>query len=105
MKQQIKRLSPHQNGKVFGILIAVATLPIFIPVMLLMNFATPQYDMHGNEITFPFFMFLIFPFIYLVFGYISVVICCFFYNLIYRVIGGFEFETISVQSQETDQEY
>jgi hypothetical protein len=44
MKKQIKRLSPHQNGKVFGVLMAVTTLPLFLPMILMMNLAGPPVD-------------------------------------------------------------
>ncbi|ARM85752.1 hypothetical protein [Marinobacter salarius] len=91
MKKQIKRLSPHQNGKVFGVLMAVATLPIFLPMILMMNLAGPSVGPDGNTVGFPTFVFFIFPLLYLIFGYISVVIGCFFYNILNRFIGGFEF--------------
>jgi len=32
------------------------------------------------------------PFIYLIFGYISVAIGCALYNVMFKYIGGFEFE-------------
>ena len=35
MKQQVSRLSPHQNGKVFGVLSAVLSLIVLVPVFLL----------------------------------------------------------------------
>lgn len=31
MKKQIKRMSPHQNGKVFGVLMAIASLVFVVP--------------------------------------------------------------------------
>jgi len=31
MKKQIRRMSPHQNGKVAGILMAVSSLIFFVP--------------------------------------------------------------------------
>ena len=100
MKKQIKRLSPHQNGKVFGILSAVATLPIFIPMFFMMSVFVPEVDQNGNAVDFPGFMFIIFPIFYLIFGYISVTVGCFFYNIIQKYIGGFEYETVENQSTE-----
>ena len=38
MKQQIERLSPHQNGKVFAVLMAVTYIPalsLWLPGLLL----------------------------------------------------------------------
>lgn len=94
MKKQVKRLSPHQNGKVFGVLMAVATLPMFIPMMLMMLFAMPAMD--GNDTSFPGFMFILFPILYLIFGYVSVAIMCVFYNFLQKHIGGFEYEAVDV---------
>lgn len=93
MKKQIKRLSPHQNGKVFGVLSALASLPFFLPMLLMMQ-AFPDTDPQGNPIDFPFGMFYIFPVLYLIFGYVSVAVACLIYNLISKFIGGFEFETV-----------
>jgi hypothetical protein len=93
MKKQIKRLSPHQNGKVFAVLMTVGVLFMFIPMVILMLFVAPQVDQNGNPVEFPVIMFVIMPFFYLIFGYIFVVIACAVYNLFYRFIGGLEFET------------
>ena len=38
MKKQIRRLSPHQNGKVFAVLMTIGALVIFIPMTLMMFF-------------------------------------------------------------------
>jgi hypothetical protein len=93
MRKQIKRLSPHQNGKVFAILMTVAALFMFIPMAIIMLFVAPQVDQNGNPIEFPVVMFAIMPFFYLIFGYIFTVIGCAVYNFFYRFIGGLEFET------------
>ncbi|WNC69282.1 hypothetical protein RI845_03805 [Thalassotalea nanhaiensis] len=61
MKKQIKRLSPHQNGKVFGVLMAVATLPMFIPMFLMMMAVSPNMDATGNPVSFPSYAMIIFP--------------------------------------------
>lgn len=93
MKRQIKRLSPHQNGKVFAVLMTIGAIVMFIPMALMMYFIGPQTDAQGNPVEFPIFMFVILPVFYLVFGYISVAIGCAIYNFCYRFIGGIEFET------------
>ena len=41
MKQQVSRLSPHQNGKVFGVLFAVLSLIVVVPVFLLASMTVP----------------------------------------------------------------
>ena len=93
MKKQIKRLSLHQNGKVFAILMTVGAIIIFIPMSIVMSYIGPQVDQHGNPIEFPIVMFAILPFFYLIFGYIFTVIACAIYNYFFRFIGGIEFET------------
>jgi len=100
MKQQIKRISPHQNGKVFAILMTVGALLILIPMAILMSFAAPQVYLNGNSVEYPIFVLVIMPFFYLVFGYIFIVIWCTIYNYFFRYIGGFEFEI-----EEKDNEY
>jgi hypothetical protein len=93
MKKQIVRLSPHQNGKVFGILMALGSLVLLMPMFVIFKFVAPTVDQHGNQIGFPALAFLVFPFIYLIFGYVSVVIGCALYNFFFKYIGGFEFES------------
>jgi len=92
MKKQIRRMSPHQNGKVAGILMAVGSLVFVVPMLAIMMFTTPEVDQHGNPVTFPKFLFILFPILYLVIGYLMTVIGCAIYNFFFRYIGGFEFE-------------
>ena len=92
MKKQIKRFSPHQTAKVFAVFMAIATLPMMIPMMLVAMFAPQPMDPHGNPVNFPYVAFLLFPVFYLVFGYISVAIGCWLYNFMYRYVGGVEVE-------------
>lgn len=92
MRKQIKRLSPHQNGKVFGMLTAVASLVFVVPMFVVMWFATPAVDQHGNPVTFPKFLIILFPILYLIFGYLATALGSAIYNFIFKYIGGFEFE-------------
>jgi hypothetical protein len=92
MKKQIRRLSPHQNAKVFGILMAVSSLVIFTPFIVIAMFTAPDVDQHGNPVTFPKYLFILFPIFYLIMGYLMTVIGCAIYNFLFRFIGGFEFE-------------
>jgi len=93
MKKQIKRLSPHQNGKVFAILMTVSAIIMFIPMAIMMASLGPQVDQNGNPIEYPIAIFVIMPFFYLIFGYIFTAVGCAMYNLFYRFIGGIEYET------------
>ncbi len=87
MKQQVAKFSPHQNGKVFAVLMAVSSLVFIVPFGLFAMVSAPD----GARA--PMFMFFFMPFIYLVFGYISVAIGCAVYNYMFKYIGGIEFES------------
>jgi len=93
MKKQIKRFSPHQNGKVFAVLMAVSSVFIFIPMAIMMSLMGPQVDQNGSPVELPIMMFSIMPFLYLLFGYIFTAIACAIYNFFFRFIGGIGFET------------
>ena len=92
MKVQIQRLSPHQNGKVVAVLMVVVSLPLFVLMALLMWFGGPQLTQQGTAPAFPIFMFVVLPFFYLIFAYVTVAIVCAIYNLLFSVIGGLEFD-------------
>lgn len=87
MKQQVSRLSPHQNGKVFGVLMAISSLVFLVPFFLIFSATVPPGT--GGP---PAFMILIMPVMYLVIGYLSVAIGCALYNFMFRYLGGIEFE-------------
>lgn len=94
MKIQVSRFSPHQNGKVFGVLMAIATLIFVVPMFFVFLYMPPGVDARGNPVVPPpAWLVMLFPLFYLVIGYIMVAIACWFYNLIFRYIGGIEFET------------
>jgi hypothetical protein len=92
MKQQIARFSPHQNGKVFAVLMAVGALVFVVPFMLIAFLSAPA------EAKPPMLFFLAMPIIYLVMGYISVAIGCAIYNALFKHIGGIEFESRGVDA-------
>ena len=87
MKQQIFKLSPHQNGKVFAVLMAVTSLLFIVPFFLVLSVFAPA---EGRP---PMFMLLILPVAYLVMGYITVALGCLVYNIVTPLIGGIEFES------------
>lgn len=87
MKQQVARFSPHQNAKVAAVLMAVSSLIFTIPFFLLASvFGAGRSGM-------PIWMIVILPLLYLVIGYISVVIGCALYNVIVPFTGGIEYES------------
>ena len=90
MKKQIQRLSPHQNGKVFGVLMALSSLVFLIPMTLAFSLM-PMQNSHNGP---PMFIFLLFPILYLVMGYVMVAVGCIIYNFAFKYLGGIEYETI-----------
>lgn len=92
MKKQIARFSPHQNGKVFAILMAVSSLVFVIPMVLVFSFVSPPVNQQGQPVGPPTFLFILFPFMYLIFGYVFVAVGCAIYNFLYKYIGGIELE-------------
>ena len=88
MKQQITKFSPHQNAKVFGVLMAVISIVFLLPFFLLASALAPA------SVKLPTFMIFVIPVLYLVVGYVSVAITCLIYNGFARVTGGIEFELL-----------
>ena len=86
MKQQIKRLSPHQNGKVFATLWAVISATFIMPLLFIASLGEPA------EKTPPFFLVIMIPIMYFVLGYIMTAIGCATYNFMFKYVGGIEFE-------------
>ena len=94
MKNQIARLSPHQNGKVFAVLMALSSLLFVVPMAIAFSFIPAGVDANGNPFPQPpVAMFLLFPIFYLIMGYIMVAVGCAFYNFMFRFIGGIEYES------------
>jgi len=93
MKQQVSRLSPHQNGKVFGVLMAISSLVFLVPFFLIVSATMPASA--GGP---PTFMILIMPVMYLLIGYLSVAIGCAVYNFMFKYLGGIEFESKSADA-------
>lgn len=96
MKTQIKRLSPHQNGKVFGVICALGSLVFIVPMMFFTGLmgASGGFGMHGMGMGMG--MFLLFPLGYLVLGYLSVALGCIVYNFAFGFLGGIEYEAVEV---------
>jgi len=93
MKMQISRLSPHQNAKVFAVLMAFGSLVFVVPMALLTAFVAPGVDAHGNPVEpLSSAFFLAFPIIYLIVGYLMTVVGCTLYNVMFKYLGGIEYE-------------
>jgi hypothetical protein len=87
LKQQVANHSPQQNGKVFGVLFAVSSLVFVIPFLFIGLFSN-----HGGAYP-SLFVVLMLPVMYLGVGYVMVFVCCAVYNLMFKHIGGIEFES------------
>ena len=70
-----------------GVLMAVTSLVFFVPIAVVSGLASPA------RLSAPLLTLLAGSAIYLVFGYVSVVIGCLVYNFLFRYIGGIEFES------------
>ena len=87
MKQQISRLSPHQNGKVFGVLAALVSLIVLVPVFLIASvFGAGDRGM-------PLWAIFIAPVVYLIFTYVFVLAACALYNVVAPMTGGIEYDS------------
>lgn len=99
MKNQIARFSPHQNGKVFAVLMALSSLLFVVPMAIAFAFIPAGFDANGNPLPQPpVAMFLLFPILYLIMGYIMVAVGCVFYNFMFKYIGGIEYESKSPET-------
>jgi hypothetical protein len=87
MKQQIARFSPHQNGKVFAVLMAINSLIFLVPFFALFGLVAPAQQ------RMPMVLLIILPLMYLVVGYVMVGVGCILYNFIFKYVGGIEFES------------
>lgn len=88
MRKQISRISIHQSSKLLALMFFVATAIVAIP------FSIVSYLMTGNTET---LIFLVVPFVYLIFGYIMYAIIFWVYNLVAASFGGLEFEFTDVE--------
>jgi len=87
MKQQIVRFSPHQNGKVMAVMMALSSLVFLVP------FALFAFAMAPANARPSFLMVLAMPIVYLVMGYLMVAVGCAVYNFLSGYIGGIEYES------------
>jgi hypothetical protein len=93
VKIQISHLSPHQNAKVFAVLMALASLLFAVPMFFVFLYMPPGIDARGNPVNLPpAAIAFLFPLMYLVMGYVMVVVGCWFYNFMFRYLGGIEYE-------------
>jgi hypothetical protein len=94
VKIQIARFSPHQNAKVFAVLTALGSLLFVVPMFVAFLFVPPGVDGRGNPVEPPpAWIAFLFPFMYLIMGYVMVAVACWLYNILSRYLGGIEYDT------------
>lgn len=87
MKKQIIHVSPVQTAKVFALLYFFASLPFIALMAISVSFAP------GPKM--PVGFFILFPFLYLIFGFIFTVFGAWVYNLVASWVGGIEYTSVS----------
>jgi|GEM_PF-1191585 len=85
MKQRIRRISPHETGKVIGIVYAILSL-FLIPFMILIALFDPNTPFASIWIVF------LAPLVYAVVGYVSSALFALLYNVVAGMVGGIEIE-------------
>jgi TRAP-type C4-dicarboxylate transport system permease small subunit len=102
VKVQISNFSTHQTAKVFAFMMAATSLLFFLPFGMLSLIGSGPVAEDGTEVSMmPFtIMFLIFPLIQGLFGYVFVRIGMWAYNKLSPRVGGFEFEVIEIKPKE-----
>lgn len=98
MRVQIRRLSPHQNAKVVAVLTAIFSVPLFLIMALALWLVGPRAYLEVDAPAIPLAMFLILPFFYVIFVYVTVALVCVIYNACFNWIGGLELD-LSEQQQ------
>jgi hypothetical protein len=86
VKRRIEHLSPHQNGKVFAVLVGAVSVVFVLPLFAYMAFTLPRTE------AVPGILIVLLPLGYAVLAYISVALGCALYNVLFKYIGGIEFE-------------
>lgn len=103
MRVQIRRLSPHQNGKVIAVLTAIFSVPLFLIMAVALWLVEPRVYLEAGTSAVPLAMFLILPFFYLIFVYLTVALVCVIYNACFNWIGGLELDLSEPEQWQGDQ--
>lgn len=89
--RRIVKLTPHHNGVVVGAWLAITSLLFMAPMLLFGVFV-----LSTNELRYPsstVALFVAFPLLYFIVGYLSTYVGCWLYNLVSRYTGGIEYES------------
>jgi len=86
MKKQIINVSPIQTAKVFALLYFVISLPLVGFMAIAMSFSPAPKAGLG--------FLIMFPFIYLIFGFIFTALGAWVYNIVAKWVGGIEYTSV-----------
>jgi hypothetical protein len=89
MRKQIVNIAPLQTAKVFAVLYFLMSLPFIAMMAVMFSFS--------NSPAPSLIMLIIFPFFYLIFGFIFTVIAAWIYNLAASWVGGIEYTSTTVE--------
>lgn len=82
MKKQIVNISPIQTAKVFALLYFLFSLPFVGFMAITMSFSGASAPMG---------FLVLFPFVYLVFGFVFTAMGAWLYNIVAKRVGGIEY--------------
>lgn len=90
MKKQIINISPIQSAKVIALMYFLISLP-FVGLMAI-SFPLSPAPQPGIGFL------VLFPFVYLIFGFIFTALGAWFYNLVAKRVGGIEYTATSTEN-------
>ena len=90
MKKQIINISPVQTAKVFAVLYFLMSFPLIGLMAMMFAFSPAPKPALG--------LLIIFPFLYLIFGFIFTAIGAWVYNVAAKWVGGIEYTSTSVEN-------
>ena len=91
MKKQIINVSPFQTAKVLALLYFLMSLPFIGFMAIAFSFSPAPKP--------PLAVLIVFPFFYLIFGFIFTVIGAWVYNIAAKWVGGIEYTSIAVEHE------
>ena len=92
MKKQIINISPIQTAKVFAVLYFLMSLPLIALMAIMFSFSPAPKPALG--------FLIIFPFLYLIFGFIFTAIGAWVYNIAANWVGGIEYTSKTIENEQ-----
>ncbi len=89
MKLKIKKIEPLRAGYILGVVYALLSLFVIVPITLISQIFNPN--------SMGIIMVIILPIIYGILGFLGGLIMSALYNLVSKWIGGLEIETEEIQ--------